>query len=930
MTAFFRKLGWLTRRARKEVELREELQFHLDEEADESRSEGLTDHDAYRAARRDLGNLTLVQEDTRAAWTWTVLEQLVQDVRYAFRMLTANKTFSALAILSLALGIGANTAIFSFMDAILLRSLPVPDPQSLVTLAWHTKRPEMHGSNRHDDSYTDPAGGFVGGIFAYPAFELLQRDTSVFTTVFGYQGAGDLHLAVRGQAEIARGEYVSGNYFSGLGVSAAAGRVIGPDDDRAGAPAVAVISYGLSEARFGGPSNAPGQSVLLDNIPFTVVGVAPREFFGADPDVFPAVYVPMHTNLLLQAGNKYARAAERYTDANYDWVVPMARLRPGVSAAQAQAALGPVFSDWKAATDTKRPKADLPTLVVKESAAGLDGLRRTYSKPLYLLLGLVGLILAIACANIANLLLARASARAREMAVRLSIGAGRLRVIRQLLTESVLLSAIGGLLGIAIAFWGIRFLSLLLLNGHGDEPFALEVGVDWRVLGVVAALSVLTGILFGLAPAIQATRVDLMPALKRITTRSSGTQNVRRVSLSRVLVVSQIAFTLLILAAAGLFLRTLSNLQSIQLGFNGEQLLTFELNARRAGHGDPEIVTFYDHLLSEFAAIPGVRNVTLSDMPLLGTGASGTTVTFSGHPPKNSHVLTVGPSFFTTMQIPLLRGRELDARDRPGAPYAAVVNEEFARIFSGNEDPIGRHVMLKRACPTCDIEIVGVAANALYGDLKNTTFGTPVSTPSAPASAPPTIFLSFSQAVWGPVGEATYELRTTGNPLAPVHTVHDIVAHVDSRVPLTRVKTQRALIDASINQEIIFARLCSAFAILALTIACVGLYGTMSYSVARRTSEIGIRMALGAERRQVVWLILREVLVLAAAGVAISVPASLAASRFVESFLFAMKRNDPLALISAVAALVGASLLAGYVPARHASRIDPMITLRHE
>jgi macrolide transport system ATP-binding/permease protein len=660
-----------------------------------------------------------------------------------------------------------------------------------------------------------------------------------------------------------------------------------------------VISYGLSEARFGSPSNAPGQSILLDHIPFTVVGVTPPEFFGADPNVLPAVYVPMHTNLLLEAGDKYAPAAERYTDPNYDWVVPMARLRPGVSAAQAQPALGPAFSAWKAATDTKRPKPDLPTLIVKESAGGLDGLRRTYSKPLYLLLGLVGLILAIACANIANLLLARAAARTREIAVRLSMGAGRLRVIRQLLTESLLLSSAGGALGVVFAVWGIRFLTLLLLNGRGDQPFPLDAGVNWRVLGVLAALSVLTGVLFGLAPAIQSTRMDLTPALKAVRTQGPGARSKRRISLSRALVVSQIAFTLLILVAAGLFVRTLSNLQSLPLGFNREQVLTFQLNARQAGYNDPEIVAFYDRLRAEFAAIPGVRGVTLSDSPLLGAGWSGTLVGTSAEPPKDSLVLTVGPDFFSTMQIALIRGRAIEERDRPGAPYVAVANQEFATKFFGGDDPIGKHVRLPRACPACDIAIVGVATNARYGRLRE--------------AAPATIFLSFSQAVWGPVGRATYQLRTAGNPFGVLRAVREIVERADQRVPLTRVKTQRGLIEATINQEVTLARLCTAFALLALAVACVGLYGTMSYGVARRTSEIGIRMALGAQRAAVLWMVLREVLMLAAIGLAISLPVALAASKLVESFLYGMKRNDPLALAAAVLTMAGATLLAGYV-----------------
>jgi len=878
--------------------------------------------EARRAARKDLGNLAIVREDTRAAWTWRLLEQLVQDLRYGARTLAANKAFSTLAILSLALGIGANAAIFSFMDAILMRSLPVRDPQSLVTLAWHTRRPEFNGTNRHDDDYTDPAGGYVGGIFAYQAFELLQRDTSVFSTVFGYQGAGDLHVGVKGQAEIANAEYVSGNYFSGLGVSPAAGRLIGPDDDRAGAPAVAVISDALSQSRFGGPAAAAGQAVLLDNIPFTVIGVTPPEFFGADPNALPGVYLPMHANLVLQAGNKRDPPGAYYTDPDYDWVVPMARLRPGVTATQAQAALATTYAQWKAAADPKRSKTDLPTLIVKPSAGGLDGLRRAYARPLFVLLGLVGLILAIACANIANLLLARASARTREIAVRLSIGAGRLRVIRQLLTESLLLSAIGSALGVAFAMWGIHSLTVLLANGRGDQPFGLAVTLNWHVLSAMAALSMLTGILFGLAPAIQGTRVDLTPALKSVRGRGSLVHGGRRISAGRVLVVAQIVFTLLILVAAGLFLRTLSNLESIRLGFNSEHLLTFQLNARQAGHVDPEIVTFYDRLLSEFAALPGVTKATLSDRPLLGAGTGGSSVTVSGAQPKASRVLPIGPDFFSTLQIPLLRGRQIEARDRPGAPYVAVVNEEFARVLFGTADPIGRHVMLQRQCPTCDIEIVGVVANTLYGSLRNTQF--------SPAAPPPILFLSFPQAVWRPVGTVTYELRTAGDPLESIAAVRDIVGRADSRVPLTRVKTQRALIDREINQEITFARLCTAAALLALTIACVGLYGTMSYGVARRTSEIGVRMALGARRATVVWMVLRDVLMLGAIGVAISLPAALAASKVVESFLFGMKRNDPLTLAAAVLTMIAATMLAGYLPARTASRIDPMVALRYE
>ena len=911
MTSFFRKLRWLMRRPGKEAELQEELQFHLEEEASERHAQGLAGEAALRAARRELGNLALVQEDTRAMWTWTFWEQLAQDIRYGLRTIAANRTFSAMAILSLALGIGANTAIFSFMDSILLRSLPVPDPQSLVMLSWHTPRRDMHGTNRHNNSYDDPNGGFVGGFFAYPAFELFRNNGSVFSTVFGYQGAGDLNLTFQGHAELARTEYVSADYFRGLGIPPAAGRLIAPDDDRAGAPSVAVISFALSQKRFGGPENAPGQSILINNLPFAVVGVAPPEFFGVDPDRPPDIYVPMHANVLLE-GRDYSAAT--YFDPMEDWVVPMARLRPGVTAKQAQAALAGPFSEWARTADPKRRAEDVPTLLVREGSGGLDGLRRRYAKPLYILLTLVGLILCIACANIANLLLARASARKREIALRLSLGAGRFRIIRQLLTESVLLAMLGGTLGVAFAIWGIRFLTLLLANGR--ENFTLRAELNWHVLAVMAAVSLLTGVLFGLAPALQSTRMDFMPALKESRTGEGRGHGFRRFSLSRMLMVSQIAITLLILVAAGLFVRTLSNLASIPLGFNRENVLTFQLNARQAGHKDPEIVAFYDGLRTQFSAIPGVRAASLSNHSLIGTGTSGTGISVSGAEPQSSSILTIGTGFFTTMQIPILMGREIDERDRPDSPMVAVVNDAFARRGFGDRSPIGQHLTLQHGCPKCDIEIVGVATNTLYGNLKG--------------NVPPTVYLPFAQRGWGPVQGMIYELRTAGNPLNYVHAVRDLVQRADQRLPLADVKSQSAWIDQAINQEIAFARLCTAFAILALAIACVGLYGAMSYKVARRTGEIGIRMALGAQRGRVVWMVLREVVLLAAAGIAISVPTALAASKLVESFLFEMKPNDPVALTGSVVTLVTAALLAGYLPARNASRIDPMIALRHE
>ena len=913
MNSFFRKLTWLARRPIKEADLQEELQFHLEEEAESQIARGRSAAEARLAARRDLGNLTRVQEETRATWTWTLVEHLLQDISYALRTMAANKTFSALAVLSLALGIGANTAIFSFMDAILLRSLPVAHPESLVTLSWHTNENESHGLNFHDDSFLGPKEGFGGSVLSYPAMQMFAGNEAIFSSVFGYQSAGDLHLRVGNQAQIANTEYVTGNYFQSLGIPSAAGRLIMTDDDRAGAPAVAVVSFALSQRRFGSSTGAVNQSILINNLPFTVVGVAPPEFFGADPGAFPDVYIPIHAELLLNRDGSHT-AGVWFTDPDIEWVIGMARLRPGVSIAQAQAALGPQFSEWMRTVNKARNRADLPRLVLRDGSGGLSGERLRYSKPLMILLTLVALVLALACANIANLLLARATARRREIAVRLSIGAGRERVIRQLLTESVMLASIGGLLGIAFALWGIRLLTLLL--SAGSENFTLHAEVNWHVLAVVVALSMVAGILFGLAPALQSTRVDLMPALKESRTAATRPHGARRLTLSRALMVTQIVISLVILLAAGLFVRTLSSLESIDLGFNRESVLTFKLNARQAGHIDPEIGRFYRNLQERFAAIPGVRSASFSDIALVG-GRMMTGVSVNGAKPRTGLMVSVGSGFFTTMQVPILLGREIQADDTTSSHLVAVVNQVFAEKNFGDRNPLGQILTAPHGCATCAFEIVGVSGNALVGrDVRD--------------KPGPTVFVPYTANLWGPMQTMIYELRTAGNPLSYVRTVRELIHEADPRLPVSEIQTQSALIDATINREVVFARLSTGFALLALAIACVGLYGAMSYHVARRTGEIGIRMALGAPRSRVVWMVLREVLLLAAAGLVIGIPAALFAAKLLKSFLYEAQPNDPISLTVAAVSLVVAATLAGYLPARKASRIDPTVALRCE
>src|SRR5262252_7271214 len=649
---------WLNSAKHSEA-LREEMELHLAEKTAELQADGMTAECARAEARRRFGNLSLTQEQSREIWITRFWSELGQDIRYGFRTMAANKAFSALAVLSLALGIGANTAIYSLMESILLRSLPVADPESLVVLNWHSQPPQnankqwehvIHGIQGL--FWPGDKGALVSGIFPYPAFETLREENPAFSTLFGYFNGHDKTLSVRGQATTAGVEYVTGEYFRGLGVSPAAGRLIESEDDRAGAAPVAVISFATSQQRFGGPSNAIGQPVLVDNVPFTVIGVAPPEFFGVDPSAAPDLYLPLHTNVLVDG----ARAARLYGDGNFYWIEMMGRLRPGVSMAQAQAALAPRFHQWVAATaTTDGERAKLPALMLNPGAAGLGSLRRQYSKPLYVLLTMVGLILAIACANIANLLLARGAARRREMAVRLSLGAGRLRVVRQLLTESVMLASLGGAFGVLFPIWGVRALTILLSTGQPN--FTLHAELNWSVLGATAALAVVCGLLFGLAPAIQSTRPDVMPALK------NGRGGGPRRRAQHVLVVAQIAMSFLILVAAGLFVRTLNKLHSVQLGYARENILLFSLNARQVGHRDPEIATFYADLRKRFESIPGVNSATLSQSSIISADRAGKTyrgkIKIGAVTVLGAGVLVTGPRFLTTMQIPILAGREI-------------------------------------------------------------------------------------------------------------------------------------------------------------------------------------------------------------------------------------------------------------------------------
>jgi predicted permease len=868
------------------------------------------------AEGNELGNMTLIAEDARSQFTWTWIEQLGQDLRYATRSMAHNKAFTVLAVMSLALGIGANTAIYSFVDSILLRSLPVPNPEELVVMKWQAKSYTLATSGMSwstSGSHYDPAEGTLSSIFPYPALKVFQDNENVIENAFCYFSEDSLTVTVREGSEAVKGQYVSGNYFQGMGVPPSAGRLIQESDDESGAASVAVLSHRFAQRHFRDASASVGETVRINNNPFTVIGVAPPGFFGAEPGSVPDIYVPMRADAVIQRLN---RPDAHYLDANFYWIEIMARLKPGVNTAQAQAVLSPQFHRFVESTiKNEKQREDLPVLRIQEGATGLDSLRQAYSKPVYFLMAMVGLILVIACANIANLLLARAMARRREIAVRLSIGAGRARVIRQLLTESVLLSAIGGTLGVILAAWGIRVMTLLLANGR--ENFTLHAELNWTVLGLTLALSILTGLLFGLAPALQAARVDVVPALKEVP---AGTMHRRwrAVNLSRILVVTQISLSLLLLVAAGLFGRTLAKLHSIELGFNRENILLFSIRPGAVGYQGQELRLLYVDLRERLLQVPGVRGVTISRAPLPMGGGTASPITISGAPapagrdgrPFTAALGDVGPSFFTTMQIPITAGRDFNERDETGAPPVAIVNRRLAKAF-GLDNPIGRTLVQANR----QYEIVGLVEDALIFMLKEETR--------------PIVYFSSLQRQ-RPLDQMSYEVRVAGDPLKYAAIVRQIVREADSRIAVFDVKTQAAHLDQSISSQITLARLCTAFAALALIIACVGLYGTVTFSVERRTSEFGIRMTLGAQAGSVLWMVLREVFVMAVLGLAIGVPVVLAGSRYVKSLLYEIEPNDPWAITLAIATLLASGLLAGFVPARRASRIDPMIALRHD
>jgi len=849
-----------------------------------------------------------------------------QDLRYGLQMLVKYKAFTAVAVLTIALGVGANTALFSVVDTLLLKKLPVKDPDRLVLFnaTWNRQKfgpGSFNGSNR-----SDPVTGLTTGTsFPMQTFTRLRQEQGSLSDVFAFAPV-EINLNAGGQAEVVNGQAVSGNYYSALGVPAHVGRLITDADDNSGVTPVAVLGYRFWTTRFNGDPSVVGKQVNLNNIAFTIAGVTPPGFSGtSDVGTWQDVSIPLSWEPQVAGERTNSRGAGVW------FLRMMGRLQPGATLEQAQATLAGPFQqsvlEHRAARQARAqqplrtidPK-DLPRIGVAAGGQGEMNTRRQLAEPLRLLFGVVGLVLLIACANVANLLLARATSRRKEIAVRLALGASRGRLIRQLLTESVLLSAIGGLLGVLFALW-IKDGLLLVTEWAGREVNSAIPVLDLRVLAFTLGLSFLTGIIFGIVPAMRATQLDLTPALKDT---GRGSSAIGRSLLSKSLVVVQVSLSVLLLIGAGLLIRTLRNLQHVDPGFNASNLLLFDVDPSLIGYKEERLATLYEQMFSHLEAVPGVQSVTFSRHALLALGATSGSVYISGvlgpdgKPlESDAKIHNVRENYLATMEIPLLMGRSLTAHDDAHAPPVAIVNQAFAKAHFGNENPIGKRIGRDSEKPG-EMEIVGLAGDAKYTSQRD--------------EIEPTIYQSWKQSL-DSMQAATVEVRTTGDPSAFIAGIRQALHEVDSNLPLSNVRTQIQQADQTLAMERMFAKLLTLFGLIAQQLAAIGLYGVMAYAVSQRTHEIGIRMALGADRRNVLLMVVRQGMLLTVIGIAVGLAGAYVLTRYLESLtsmLFGVEARDPWTF-GTIAMLLGAvALIACLVPARRATRVDPLTALRYE
>jgi predicted permease len=840
-----------------------------------------------------------------------MFDSLWKDIRYSWRGLVKRPAFTLVALAILALGIGANTAIFTLINAVILKPLPVNNPEQLLLMT------DAANEGTSTLSEGDVPAGPVQRM-SYAGYRYIREHDTSFQELSAFR-SGESRVSVRrpeapaGEAaQRASGHLVTGNYFAVLGVNAAQGRVLTNEDDAPAARPVAVISDGYWKQKLNQDPQIVGKNLLLNNTAFTVVGVMPPQFFGSRIRRSPDLWLPLQFQPQIELRDSYLE------DKNVYWLNLIGRLKPGVQIAQAQAganvSLRQYWTDRAGSqlNDDTRLAIQNSYIALAPGGRGISGLRAFYSQALRMLMVIVGLVLLIACANVGNLVLSRAAARQAEMSLRQALGASRGRLVRQLLTESLLLALIGGVAGVILAQWGI---SLLVARLAATSP--LDVRPDARVLLFTLGVSLLSGILFGIAPALRATRTELTAALKEKASRGRKS----RFNLGSALVVAQVAVSLILLVGAGLFARSLIKLQQEDLGFNRDNVLLAGVDMRLAGYKANELSAVYRQLYDRLSALPNVRSATLATYsPMQGTNTQSTIVVRGYTPGKNEDVLVsdilIGPTFSETLGVRLVMGRDIGLQDTPNSPKVAVVNEAFVKSFFPNQNPIGRRATFDEDSDKDDFEIVGVIGDAKYSSVQ--------------AQADRTVYRPILQVQDQLAFPNVFELRTIGDPLNLGNEVRAAVAQVNDRLPVLNVTTLRVQTEQALQQETLIAQLVSFFGLLGLLLSCVGLYGIMAHAVVRRTNEIGIRMALGAERRNIIWMVLKESLLLVAIGLLIGIPAAWAAAHLISSQLFGLKPGDPVSLLTAALVLTAVAALAGYLPARKASRVNPLVALRYE
>ena len=841
------------------------------------------------------------------------MNTLWQDLRYAFRLLIKSPGFTAVAVLTLALGIGANTAIFSLINAVMLKSLPVKNPQQLVLFQWDdNKWPPQFGQTGWDSKYS----------FSYPAFQEFLQQNKMLSGIFAWVPLGfdpqNTTVGINGQPTLANGMMVSGQYFSTLGVAPLLGRGLTEADENPGAPRVAVISYAYWTRQFAQSASILGQNVTLNSLPFSIVGVMPPTFYGVQVGSEPDLWVPFDDkpNMRPWSSEPGGGATSVFAAPNWICLNVMGRLQNGVTRAQAQSALDTLFHQIVTANWHPDKPNEVPHMFLASATQGLPQLQQSTGQPLYILMFAVGLVLLIACANVATLLLARATGRRKEISVRLAVGASRARLIRQLITESVLMSVLGGALGLLFASSGTR--ALVALMSTGGSSVVLDTGTDMKVLLFTVVASVLTGVIFGLAPAFRITRVELASAMKDSAANVSDVRDKHR--LGKSLIVAQVAASLVLMVGAGLFVRTLINYENDNFGFDQQNLLSFALDPTRAGYHDARLVNLYSQLLDRMQSLPGVKAATLMEYAPFNGWSNNNSVYVEGGVKKLDNPLVrsqhVGPDFFRTMGIPIILGRGILRSDTAASPIVAVVDETFAKRFFPGENPVGRRFTQGlKFDPQHAVEIVGVAKPAELTDPHSKLM--------------PKAYYAYAQNP-ARLDMMFFEVRTQGSPSTVISELRDTVSQADPDLPLIGLKTQSTRTSDALSQERLFAQLTSVFGLLALALAMIGLYGTMAYSVTRKTHEIGIRMALGANPAHVLRMVIRQGITLTLIGLAIGIVVALGVTRLVASMIFGVKPYDPLTFIAVAAVLVAVALFACYIPARRAMKVDPIVALRYE